>query len=470
MRKLIIENFENEYSIEINNCLDYKIAGASSVFNKEFLRIYCAQWSIYTNWSKYNNYEIQNIILQNFGLKKEKIHTKNNDLINVIKDNIDKGYPILFLVATNTLFFSISYKKDASKYLRHNLLITGYDDEKEIIYIRENSINKDFYYKIFKSHPFMEYQLTYEMINEIYNKNYILFNEYEKNCIEIIKKNDNISSYDLKISTYNLLVELLEKKDDQLICKILNMIDNEAYDEKFLKEQYHRNYLQSIYAISIFLYNEFDINGYKGDIFEEFLNIRQNIINAITKKVVKNSEFDKENLLKFINLLIQNNSLLLDFLKKQNNNKNEKIIENNLLFVTGTSITTDSNMVDENGVEYSASCFLYKQDYIADNNYWVSKVNDNVHWLKIEFPKIYNVRKISIEYSKYINSICSDYDILYSIDGTSWNLLKSVNNNDKNINEFEFNNVILKQILIEFRKNRSYVNKTIVRNLFIYGS
>ena len=111
MRKLIIENFENEYSIEINNCLDYKIAGASSVFNKEFLRIYCAQWSIYTNWSKYNNYEIQNIILQNFGLKKEKIHTKNNDLINVIKDNIDKGYPILFLVATNTLFFSISYKK-----------------------------------------------------------------------------------------------------------------------------------------------------------------------------------------------------------------------------------------------------------------------------------------------------------------------------------------------------------------------
>ena len=49
----------------------------------------------------------------------------------------------------------------------------------------------------------MEYQLTYEMINEIYNKNYILFNEYEKNCIEIIKKNDNISYYDLKISTYN---------------------------------------------------------------------------------------------------------------------------------------------------------------------------------------------------------------------------------------------------------------------------
>ena len=98
------------------------------------------------------------------------------------------------------------------------------------------------------------------------------------------------------------------------------------------------------------------------------------------------------------------------------------------------------------------------------------KVNDNVHWLKIEFQSPYNVRKISIEYSKYINSICSDYDILYSIDGTSWNLLKSVNNNDKNINEFEFNNVILKQILIEFRKNRSYVNKTIVRNLFIYGS
>ena len=71
MRKLIIENFENEYSIEINNCLDYKIAGASSDLIK-ILRIYCAQWSIYTNWSKYNNYEIQNIILQNFGLKKEK--------------------------------------------------------------------------------------------------------------------------------------------------------------------------------------------------------------------------------------------------------------------------------------------------------------------------------------------------------------------------------------------------------------
>lgn len=63
------------------------------------------------------------------------------------------------------------------------------------------------------------------------------------------------------------------------------MIDNEAYDEKFLKEQYHRNYLQSIYAISIFLYNEFDINGYKGDIFEEFLNIGKILSMRLQKRL-----------------------------------------------------------------------------------------------------------------------------------------------------------------------------------------
>ena len=471
MKKLIMDNFENEYSIEVNNCLDYKIAGASSVFNKYFLRIYCAQWSIYTNWTDYDNYEIQKIILNNLGLKKEKIKVSKKNIIYAIKVNIDSGYPVLLSVATNTLFFSIVYKIDKSKNLIHNLLITGYDDEKQIIYIRENSINKDFFYKYFKSHPFMEYQLTYDMINEIYENNCVIFYKYENNCIEVIKKIKNRHFDELKIETYNLLTELLSKKNDQLSYKIFNMINKESYDKKFLGEQYHRNYFQSINTILSLLYKEIGINVYESEIVEKFLNNREYIINSLTKMALKDSKFEKKSLLNYIDLLNQNNENFAKFLSdyKVSVDISLKTMDNNLLLVKDTKIITDSNMVDENEIEYSANCFLLRQNYITDNNYWLSEANDNVHWLKVEFPKIFTVNIISIEFSRYIDSICSDYDVLYSIDGVIWNLIKSIKNNDKSVNEIAFNGVYTKQILIRFLKNNNFENKTIVRSLFVFG-
>lgn len=474
MKKLIMDNFEYEYSVEVNSCLDYKIAGASSVYNKDFLRIYCAQWSIYTNWSNYDNKDIQDIILHNCGLLRKRISVKENNIIDIIKENIDKGYPILLFVATNTLYFSIVYKEETSKNIRHELLITGYDDEKEIIYIRENSINKEFYYKLLKAHPFMEYQMTYDMVKEIYNKNILIINDYQNNCLEVIEKIDNININQLKYETFELFIKLFNNENDQLIHKIFNMIDKESYDKRFLREQYHRNYIQSIYAISKFLFKEFKIslenNMY--NLFNQYLNTRLNIINLITKRVAKNTAFDNESLLNYVELLVQNNKSLFDYIKEQEITiiERQKVNEYNLLYTIGTRILTDSHKIDDKGIEYSANCFLKEQNYITDNNYWLSGENDTVHWMKVEFRKNYHINKIIIEHSKYITSITCDYDILYSLDNINWELLKVVQNNDKSINEFNFDNIEMKFILIKFNKsNREYGKRTVIRNLFIYG-
>ena len=474
MKKLIMDNFENEYSVEVNSCLDYKIAGAASIYNKDFLKIYCAQWSIYTNWSNYDNKDIQDIILHNCGLFKKRISVKGNNIIDIIKKNIDNGYPILLFVATNTLYFSIVYKEETSKNIRHELLITGYDDEKEIIYIRENSINKEFYYKLLKTHPFMEYQLTYDMIKEIYNKNILIINNYQNNCLEVIEKIDNININQLKYETFKLFIKLFNNENDQLIHKIYNMIDMDSYDKRFLGEQYHRNYIQSIYAISKFLCNEFKIklgnNIY--DFFNQYLTTRLNIINLITKKVAKNNAFDKKSLLNYVELLVQNNKSLFDYIKEQEITiiERQNVNEHNLLYEVGTHILTDSHKIDDNGIEYSANCFLKEQNYITNNNYWLSGDNDTVHWMKVEFKKNYHINKIIIEHSKYITSITCDYDIFYSLDNSNWELLKVVQNNDKTINEFNFDNIQMKFIWIKFNKsNREYGKRTVVRNLFIYG-
>ena len=266
------------------------------------------------------------------------------------------------------------------------------------------------------------------MIKDIYENNCVIFDKYENNCLEVIKIIKNRHFNELKIETYNLLSELIGKKNDQLSYKIFNMVNNGDCDREFLGEQYHRNYFQFIHAILSLIYKEIGVNVYECEIIAMFLKNREYIINSLTKRTLKNSEFEKESLLNYIGLSNQSNESFANFLKNQKTNIdiNLKIIDNNLLLVKDTKLITDSNMIDGKGIEYTASCFLLNQNYITDNNYWLSEANDDVHWLKVVFPKVFIVNKISIEFSKYINSICSDYDILFSIDGVKWNLMKSI--------------------------------------------
>lgn len=60
------------------------------------------------------------------------------------------------------------YKNPNINKLNHSFIINGYDDEREVFYIRENSINTELLSILTPSQPFSEFYLTYDMMEKIY--------------------------------------------------------------------------------------------------------------------------------------------------------------------------------------------------------------------------------------------------------------------------------------------------------------
>lgn len=142
MRILNISSHIDGYGIIVNNCIDYNIAGASSFYNKKFLKLYCVLWGLYSNYGIIpSDNNITNDVLNTLGLKlifSENITEKN--IIEQIRVHIDNNNPILLSVNHAALFYSIMYKEVNNDEINHNIVIFGYDDEKELIYIKENQL------------------------------------------------------------------------------------------------------------------------------------------------------------------------------------------------------------------------------------------------------------------------------------------------------------------------------------------
>lgn len=92
----------------------------------------------------------------------------SGELISLIKQKINDKNPVLVNVPNSVLFYSIMYKNPNINKLNHSFIINGYDDEREVFYIRENSINTELLSILTSSQPFSEFYLTYDMMKKIY--------------------------------------------------------------------------------------------------------------------------------------------------------------------------------------------------------------------------------------------------------------------------------------------------------------
>ena len=466
-------NIQNkEYLLEINNCIDYKFAGASALFDKYFFKLYCAFWAYYVNWSSHSEGEnIRKKIMEKLGLelRHEKI-TKTN-IVNTIKEKIDKGFPVLLSVCSSSLFFSIVYNNNESQYLGHILLITGYDDEKGIIYIRENSINKEVMAMLTKSNPLLQYQLTYQMLEDIIEKNSIYINDYCEKCFYymVLKENKKLSLICLEL--YDVLKKCYLKFSDGLVNEIEVIIDEQKYNDKILDEQFHRSYRKSLDAIFDILEENSD-NVIKQELLkikEIYLLQRTKVINVLSRNALKNNAVNNEELMILANLLKDENNKLFTFIHDNCFfTKEEK--NQNLLFLKDTIINTDSEKIGENGEIFSANSFLEKQNMDSGNSFWASDEGGFIHWLVVTFAKKCNISRIIIENSKYRDAMTSDYKLFYSNTGNDWIKIADIIDNQDSVNSYIVDLRDVKCIKIEITKpNKAFKKMCIIRNLYIYG-
>lgn len=473
MERLRIGTHIFDYSIEVNNCIDYKFAAACSVYNDEFLELYCAYWSVYNNWKILkNNDNAIFYILENLGLKCHVENLNNGNLIERIKSSINKGRPVVFFVSPSTLFFSIVYRNSESNKLSHALLITGYDDEKRIIYFRENSINKDVFFNVFKTHPFLEYQMTFEMLEHIYQVNSTTFENYNNSCFFSIEKKQNKDIFDIKKKLIDLVLNSITNKQDILVSLIRNIISKNEYGDIFLKEQTRRNHLNSLNSIFRLINNFYEdrIDYEWKNIVKVYIESRKDIFNQITKFSFKKNKIMSNELEKYIETLEGNNLMLYNHLSKMSKNYFDKIREYSLLMKKGTKIYLCSDLTPDYVLLYSSEDLIKLETSTFDSYFFISKEKTKEYNIKIELENISLITCLIIEHSKYIESMIDNYTLLSSVDGKNWEKVLNVSDNENQITKHGFTKLFAKYLIIKIEKpNKNYNNLCVVKNIKLYG-
>lgn len=427
MKELKIDYYTEGYSPLVNNCLDYNIAGAFSFFNKEFLSLYCSLWTLFTNYSSLNNEEIRKEISNLLGLRIESCDiVQKNNIINIIKHHIDNNEPLILNTNTALLFYSSMYKENTINIVNHSIIIYGYDDEKELIKIKENSINSELLRLLLKSQPFSSYQITYEMITNIINDT-IKYLE-NNNILKYIKYQESISLTELKIKIINTLKNMLLEDGDYIINKIINGNKHNNVDTFFVQEEFYRSYLHSFNPLLDFIADYYNINNtneYK-EIKNSFINERYKVFLVLTKNAYKQNLWKKVDKITLISSLKMQNQRLLNFII---NHEHQTNCDFNLL--SNVKIKADSKFDDMFSVKN-----VFKDEIINDNLcFWKSSNFFKKHWIIIEFENFIEIGKILIENRSHNLYITRSYDIYVYQENGKEILLKKIQNNNQIINE-----------------------------------
>ncbi len=407
--------------------------------------MYCSFWGLYSNFLSYDQEQVRSKILNLFGLKLENRRISNStNLISLIKEKIDCENPIIINVPDSVLFYSIMYKDPNTRRMNHSFIINGYDDSKNIFYIRENCINSGVLSILTSSQPFSEYCITYNMLEDIYNKtNELLENKDEINKFfqfMICEKEINIDN--LIIKFINDCINSFDSSKDLFYNIIEQIQDENKYDLVFSNEQFRRTMIHSLKAvfdeIKKLLPTEYISDFIK--LSNDYLKHREKIVNIISKNVIKNSKINKDSLKVFLDDLNSYNKKIALFCKKINYKEN---VQHNKVknLLDGVIVTADSERLDD-GRLYPAKNVLSELRVNNHFNYWISDDSTRKHWLKIEFNRVVHINKIVIAHLTNIKCITKNYKLSISLDGKKWKSIMSVKNNNEVFNEFNFKNAI----------------------------
>lgn len=439
MKILNISSHIDGYGIIVNNCIDYNIAGASSFYDKNFLKLYCALWGLYSNYSiiPFDD-NITNAVLNALGLQlnfNENITEKN--IIEQIRLHIDNNTPILLGVNHAALFYSIMYKEVNNGEINHNIIIHGYDDEKELIYIKENSINNEVLDSLSKNKVFSSYKITYDMLIHFYTKTKQMIKTFDYNnyCLYYIQKVKNIDLIYLKKKIISQFLEVLINSQDYLLNEINQLSYVGKYNSYYRSEQFRRTYYYSLIPLFDFLNETLSLRNKSefNELKNEFFTNREKIVNTLAKNSYLNKNIETKNIENFRNEIKSISNKLYYYIKDKFNNISNFITkENNYLEDEQTLLSADSE--DKLFVLNS----IRKESSVNNNfSFWKSSNDMIEHWVLIDFKEYKLVNKIIIEHHSSNVYITRQFSI-YGLTQHGWVKLENIKENIKNITYFYY--------------------------------
>lgn len=434
-----------KYSVDINNCIDYNIAETISFFKNEFFDYYNCFWTLYSNFYKVDISKIKYIILEILGLELINENIENSkDLIKKIKQRIDFEQPIIINVPNSILFYSIMYKNETVKSFNHSLIINGYDENLEVIYIRENSINTEVLSQLTLSQPFSKYVLTNTMIENIFIEMWKLFSkdEIEKNFFNYIVQKNKIDIADIKMRLVQEILLCFGEREDILTNELDKTIIRKYYHDYYRTEEFRRLILHSFKPLFDEIRkmltaentNEFDF------IVNSYIRFKENIVNMLAKNSFKSAKVNEEKIEQIKFKLKEHHIKIFKFLSS-NIEKNKNLHSKHNLIRGDVHITSDSELVRGTKI-FSVKNILTDSRSNDNLHFWISDNIMRSHWVKLDFLKKVYINKIVIKHRSNVKYITKNYKLLYSLDEINWKVLKNIKNNNYVVNEFLFNEKI----------------------------
>lgn len=437
MKVLNIDYQIGIYSVEVNNCIDYNIAGAVSFFKKDFFQLYCGFWGLFSNFYNCNYDEIRNKILNIFelGLSTTTV-SDSGELISLIKQKINDKNPVLVNVPNSVLFYSIMYKNPNINKLNHSFIINGYDDEREVFYIRENSINTELLSILTPSQPFSEFYLTYDMMEKIYydTKEIHADKKGMNFFFQFVYKKKQVNINKVYKTFINYCIELFSNINDLLYKEIENIFVTNTYSSIYSNEQFRRTTIHSMRVLCEQIKTLLPINEVSEftTLYNEYIKFREKIVNILAKNSIKKSIFKEDYFVQILNQLKKFNIEISLYCKKITNiNKDNEV----RLSYKNVIVTADSEFIIGHKV-FSCRNILSQLKVNNHFNFWMSKNDSREHWIKIDFNKKITVKKIIIKHRKNIKYITKDFELMVSIDNIKWQKLINVEKNNEVFNEF----------------------------------
>lgn len=459
MKILNVDYQIGKYSVEVNNCIDYNIAGISSYYEKDFFELYCSFWGLFSNFLSYNQNCVRLKILNLFGLSLQNHQILDSDnLISIIQEKIDLENPIIINVPNSVLFYSIMYKNPNIKRVNHSFIINGYDDSKKIFYIRENSINTSVLSTLTPSQPFSEYYLTYDMLMDIYIQTINVLDDKKEidSFFQFMTFKKNVDIHEIILKFINCCITFFISNKDLLCTEITKILNTKKYDSLYFNEQFRRTTIHSFKptfdVIKKILPFEYISDFMK--LTNDYLRFREKIVNTLAKYALKGIKINDNYLKKILIDLNSYNKKIGLFCKKNIHKKNmyynkNKVIYENIIVTADSEYTNVSKTFFANNV-------LFEQKVNNNLNFWMSNAETKRHWIKFYFNKKVHINKIIIEHRANIKHITKDYKLLISQDGAKWVSIINVKNNNEVHTEYNFKtklNFVFFKIIIEKPNN-----------------
>lgn len=446
----------DKYSVDVNNCIDYNIAEAISFFENEFFDYYNCFWTLYSNYYEIDIPKIKYLILDILGFELINEDIENSkDLIKKIKQRIDSENPIIINVPNSLLFYSIMYKNETVKSFNHSIIINGYDENLEVIYIRENSINTDVLSQLTLSQPFSQYVLTNAMVENIFIEMEKLFSkdEIRKNLFNYIVQKNKVDISEIKLRLVQEILLCFGGRKDILTNELDKMIIRKYYHNYYRTEEFRRLSLHAFKPLFDEIRkmltdepaNEFDL------LVNSYIKFKENIVNMLAKNSFKSVKVNEEKI-EQIKLKLKEHHIKIYKMLVSNIGKNENLRNKYNLIKGDVQITSDSELV-RGTKTFNAKNVLTDSKCNNNLHFWISYNTIQRHWIMIDFLKTININKIIIKHKSNLKYITKNYKLLYSFDKINWKVFKNVKNNNYVVNEFLFNKKI------EFRYFKIVITK-----------